>query len=102
MRKLSREYGWAGLGVYLALTAIDFPFCFLLVRWLGTDRIGRWEHIAIDYVKVIIPQPVKDTWHEWRASMKKENQTVDQGVEMAGWGVEEAEEANKKDASKST
>lgn len=40
MRKLSREYGWSGLGVYLALSALDFPFCYLLVRTLGTERIG--------------------------------------------------------------
>lgn len=41
MRKLSREYGWSALGVYLLLTALDFPFCYLLVRHLGADRIGR-------------------------------------------------------------
>jgi len=41
MRKLSREYGWSALGVYLVLTALDFPFCYLLVRYLGTDKIGK-------------------------------------------------------------
>jgi hypothetical protein len=41
MRKLSREYGWSALGVYLLLSALDFPFCYLLVRYLGTDRIGE-------------------------------------------------------------
>lgn len=41
MRKLSREYGWSALGVYFALTAVDFPFCYLFVRTLGTDRIGK-------------------------------------------------------------
>jgi hypothetical protein len=41
MRKLSREYGWSALGVYLGLTALDFPFCYLLVRYLGTDKIGK-------------------------------------------------------------
>ncbi|KAK8204299.1 hypothetical protein BKA81DRAFT_386859 [Phyllosticta paracitricarpa] len=47
MRKLSREYGWVALGVYLGLSVLDFPFCFLAVRMLGTDRIGRWEHAVI-------------------------------------------------------
>ena len=42
LKKLSREYGWAAVGVYLGLSALDFPFCFLLVRWLGTDRIGTF------------------------------------------------------------
>ena len=41
MRKLSREYGWSALGVYLALSALDFPFCYMLVRYLGTERIGK-------------------------------------------------------------
>ncbi|EKG21570.1 protein of unknown function DUF1279 [Macrophomina phaseolina MS6] len=47
MRKLSREYGWVALGVYLGLSVLDFPFCFLAVRMLGTDRIGRWEHAVV-------------------------------------------------------
>jgi hypothetical protein len=42
MKKLSREYGWSALGVYLGLTALDFPFCYLLVRYLGTDKIGMF------------------------------------------------------------
>lgn len=41
MKKLSREYGWSALGVYLALSALDFPFCYLLVRYLGTEIIGK-------------------------------------------------------------
>ncbi|KAK7512107.1 hypothetical protein IWZ03DRAFT_316862 [Phyllosticta citriasiana] len=59
MRKLSREYGWVALGVYLGLSVLDFPFCFLAVRMLGTDRIGRWEHAVIqgfwDLVHVAFP-----------------------------------------------
>lgn len=41
LKKLSKEYGWAAIGVYLGLTVLDFPFCFLFVRWIGTDRIGK-------------------------------------------------------------
>lgn len=39
-KKLSREYGWSAVGVYFALSVLDFPFCFLLVRVVGTERIG--------------------------------------------------------------
>ncbi|CAO2658428.1 Nn.00g061510.m01.CDS01 [Neocucurbitaria sp. VM-36] len=46
LKQLSREYGWAALGVYLGLSLIDFPFCFLAVRLLGTDRIGHYEDIV--------------------------------------------------------
>ncbi|KAL9116303.1 MAG: hypothetical protein Q9187_007174 [Circinaria calcarea] len=55
LRKLSREYGWSALGVYLLLSAIDFPFSFLAVRLLGTDRIGRWEHIIVEWLKRASP-----------------------------------------------
>lgn len=41
LKKLGREYGWSAFGVYMALSVLDFPFCFLLVKWAGTDRIGR-------------------------------------------------------------
>jgi hypothetical protein len=58
LRKLFREYGWSALGVYLALTALDFPFCFLAVRYLGTDRIGHWEHVMLSYIKSWIKWPL--------------------------------------------
>lgn len=48
LRKLSREYGWSALGVYLLLSALDFPFCFLAVRWVGTERIGHWESVIVE------------------------------------------------------
>ncbi|KAL8751948.1 MAG: hypothetical protein Q9199_006077 [Rusavskia elegans] len=48
LRKLSREYGWSALGVYLALSALDFPFCFLAVRWVGAERIGHWESVILE------------------------------------------------------
>jgi N-terminal acetyltransferase 2 len=43
MKKLSREYGWAAVGVYFALSVLDFPFCFLAVRMIGVDKIGETE-----------------------------------------------------------
>lgn len=54
LKKLSREYGWTAVGVYLSLSVLDFPFCFLLVRVVGTEKIGSWsilweqcEHIIL-------------------------------------------------------
>jgi hypothetical protein len=60
----------------------------------------------VSNVKRVIPDSVKEKWHELRSSMKKseENITGDDNVtetvEMAGWGVKEAEANNKKAASK--
>lgn len=64
MRKLSREYGYAAVGVYLALTALDLPFCYLAVSYLGTERIGRWEHVILSYIKGIVKWPMGEEGKE--------------------------------------
>ncbi|KAL0639396.1 DUF1279 superfamily [Maublancomyces gigas] len=51
LKALSKEYGYSALGVYLALSALDFPFCFLAVRYLGAERVGLWEEAAVQFVK---------------------------------------------------
>ena len=93
LRKLSREYGWSAFGVYMALSALDFPFCFLAVRSLGTERIGEWEHAIVEWVKRAIPFQ----WPEkWGGPKKKEPQ-MDVSEEYGlAWdhGVKEAEAAN--------
>lgn len=107
-RKLSREYGWSALGVYLALSALDFPFCFLAVRWLGTDRIGRLEHAILEWVwKVwrLVPNPFQapeaEQAGEVRVGTKAEEYGVVQSqsdeIGIAGYdhGVKEAEQRNR-------
>jgi len=66
-RKLSREYGWLALWVYLGLTALDFPFCFLAVRTLGVERIGHYEHVIVDSVKSALRIPFPSLWNEAEA-----------------------------------
>lgn len=57
-------------------------------------------------VKQFIPESVKQTWHEWRAAVKgveKEelgDNHISEDVEMVGWGVEQAQQRHKADASK--
>ena len=68
--------------------------------------LGEWEEIIVSNIKKVIPDVVKEKWHEFRHSMKKTevemtgDDNINDTVEMAGWGVEEAEANNKKDASK--
>lgn len=54
LKKLSREYGYAAVAVYLGLSALDFPFCFLAVRYLGTERIGQFEQSVINGIKRVV------------------------------------------------
>lgn len=55
LKRLFREYGWAGVGVYLLLSAADLPICLLIVRMVGTERVGAAEHAVLRWVK--------DAWH---------------------------------------
>ncbi|KAL2410319.1 hypothetical protein ABEF95_007717 [Exophiala dermatitidis] len=107
MKKLSREYGWSALGVYLMLTALDFPFCFLAVRWLGTDRIGHWEHVVVSYVKGLLKWPVASQAEIDDAVEKADKEAVEKATNkkvheeekqsqdgVSDHGYKEAEKAN--------
>ncbi|KAI5842245.1 hypothetical protein BZA05DRAFT_344517 [Tricharina praecox] len=51
LKSLSKEYGYSALGVYLALSALDFPFCFLAVRTIGSERIGEYEEVVVAHAR---------------------------------------------------
>ncbi|KAJ9297988.1 hypothetical protein DTO271G3_4209 [Paecilomyces variotii] len=85
LKKLTREYGWSALGVYLLLSALDFPFCFAAVRLLGVDRIGHWEHVVLETVK----SAIKSVSPFGVGEEKKE-----QGEAAIDHGVAEAEKRN--------
>ncbi|KZF25578.1 hypothetical protein L228DRAFT_266041 [Xylona heveae TC161] len=89
LKQLSKEYGWCALGVYLALSALDFPFCFLAVRWLGAEAIGQYEHAAVEWFKEMMP---------WPSSENAPAQTVgvDQAQVQDGQGEALGEEAKKR------
>lgn len=95
LRKLSREYGWAAVGVYFGLSALDFPFCFAAVRLLGVDRIGHFENVAV--------QTFKDAFHTvWP---QKESTTSDQDTDEAAdkqGSLAQAETRNQEEASVSS
>lgn len=98
LKRLSREYGWTAVGVYMALTVLDFPFCFLLVRSVGTERIAEIEHVVVSNIKKVIPESAMAKWHEFRESRKAakeashaETAPSPEGAEVVGWGVQEAD-----------
>lgn len=69
LKLLSREYGYAALAVYLALSALDFPFCFLAVRYFGTERIAAVEEQVVSVVKRLwnaVQQTIGVQWN-WSA-----------------------------------
>jgi hypothetical protein len=64
-KQLSKEYGWTALAVYLGLSLIDFPICFLAVRLLGTDRIGHYEDVVKNafwsIIRLVLPDAGKNS-----------------------------------------
>lgn len=51
LKKLFKQYGYLSVGVYLVLSALDFPLCFLAVRLAGPERIGQIEHQILTTLK---------------------------------------------------
>jgi hypothetical protein len=64
LKKLSREYGWTVIGVYLALTVADFPFCFFAVKYIGAERVAYAEHVIIDGAKSVIQKVFPDMFQK--------------------------------------
>ncbi|KAH6631133.1 hypothetical protein B0J18DRAFT_121241 [Chaetomium sp. MPI-SDFR-AT-0129] len=103
LKKLSREYGWSAVGVYLALSVLDFPFCFLLVRTVGTEKIAHLEEIVIRNVQKIVPDRLQAWWVEYRQALKDaKRERVGEVDEVIGHGVAEAELRNNEGASLAT
>lgn len=75
----------------MLLSALDFPFCFAAVRYLGTDRIGRYEHVVVKWVKSAVPEGVREAWrermHTGEEVGKVEGYAVVTGGEGVGVGV---------------
>ncbi|KAF2005006.1 hypothetical protein P154DRAFT_571746 [Amniculicola lignicola CBS 123094] len=99
LKKLSKEYGWTAVGVYFALSALDFPFCFLAVRTIGTDKIGHYEHVAMEAfwnaVRIVFPDLAKQQKTP-AADVSDVAQATGRDGDL-GWSgeVEAAETANK-------
>ncbi|KAJ4006813.1 DUF1279 super [Fusarium irregulare] len=108
LKKLTKEYGWVTVGVYLGLSVLDFPFCFLFVRMVGAEKIGEVEHRVMSTVKQMIPDSLREAWHTyWQSFRKAEaralgDDDISDKMEMATWGVEKAQERNRVDASLAT
>jgi len=89
LRKLSREYGWSAVGIYLTLSVLDFPFCLLAIRLLGTERVGRWEHAAYETVRNALRVPFPTLFPE-HAKVTGSEAASPEAEEADGAGVEVA------------
>lgn len=94
LRTLSKEYGWSALWVYLILSAVDFPLCFMAVRLAGVERIGHYEHVISESVKGAVRKVWPPSEEEEKAAAALQRQ-AEQEEKEAG-----EEKANGGEASK--
>ncbi|KAL2863045.1 uncharacterized protein BJX67DRAFT_385027 [Aspergillus lucknowensis] len=79
LKTLSREYGWSALWIYLFLSALDFPFCFAGVRYLGAEKIGHYEHVVVESMK----GAVEKVWPGLFAKTKEEEEEEEEVARKA-------------------
>jgi hypothetical protein len=88
LQKLSKDYGWVALGVYLSLSVLDFPFCFLAVRLAGPERIGQMEHAIMTRVKAVtaplweMVEPIIGNWRKGKEAVDEAVEKVDEKAEQ--------------------
>lgn len=49
IKALVKEYGYSALGVYLFLSALDLPVCYLIVHAMGKEQIEQYENSVKQY-----------------------------------------------------
>lgn len=110
IRALMSKYGYSALGVYLALTAIDLPLCFLLVHSVGTEKMEEWEHKARDMLgfssseaSELAPATIADSFTE--SSEKGEvllsaTQVIQEGIGRLDLGSEASSSSKSNDSNK--
>lgn len=84
----------------MALSTLDVPFCFLAVRMLGTERIGRYEHVVIEAFWKVVQVPFPNLGRHNEAQEAHIGEGVGEATAregQLGWSgeVEKADAKNK-------
>ena len=80
LKHLSKEYGYSAVGVYFALSALDFPLCFLGVRMVGSERIGEYEDATVAHSRAAYAatRRVIPVLPEWPAKTAAETEETEE------------------------
>lgn len=60
IKALMSKYGYSALGVYLGLSLLDLPLCFLFVHSLGTEKLDEWEIAIKKYFGMKVDEEERD------------------------------------------
>lgn len=82
IKALIQEYGYSALGVYLALSCIDLPLCFVLVHSVGVDQVREYQKEVKNKIKGIFGY---DTKSEEKDVIKVEEAKGEKEEEKTGF-----------------
>lgn len=71
------------MGIYVALSILDFPLCFLAVKLLGEKRVAHAEHVVVDGVKSMFSRflPQAPESKEQEESVPDDNESNENSTE---------------------
>ncbi|QLQ79831.1 hypothetical protein HG537_0C04800 [Torulaspora globosa] len=85
IKGLMQLYGYSALGVYLALTALDLPLCFLMVHSLGEERIKVYlNKVKNAFGFGIAEEDVTKQVRE-QLALKEERERTGKNYELSWW-----------------
>lgn len=67
IKKLIQTYGYSALGVYLGVSLIDLPICYVIVHSAGEEKIRE----------------LQDQMFDWIGSKKDSDEKIDKSVEIS-------------------
>lgn len=82
LKELTKKYGWTAFGVYMTLSAIDLPLCFLFVHSLGKERVEELEHKVKGWFGMKTDEKT-DTHEEVESEDKNNSEQADN----SNWGL---------------
>ncbi|KAK7206699.1 hypothetical protein BZA70DRAFT_112130 [Myxozyma melibiosi] len=53
LKQLTKKYGWPIVWIYLGLSVLDYPVCFLVVHMLGQEKIGELEDTVVEFLEPV-------------------------------------------------
>lgn len=87
IKALMKEYGYPALAVYLALSMIDLPICYVLVHSMGQEKIQYYEN----KVKQAFGYGVSDA----ELKHQQEVQKIEAGIDQDDNAIEEQKAAQR-------
>lgn len=76
IKKLIHQYGYSALGVYLGLSLIDLPICFIVVHSAGEDKIRELQDKFLTWIGYKNDNSIKTEQNDENAQPEEKSSTL--------------------------